>query len=677
MPVSCEDARVVSGPSMTSLARYVVRTVPAALLAIAAACGGAEGGRGAALVPLSLPEGCNPLLGGGDCFLPYPSDFFRVVDATAASGARIETRGAAKLAAADGSSADVSEWRPIQGYSRSSTILGTLLAPASDTGLVGFFDSPGDALSVRSSATLLVDTDAGELVPHFADLDPRAKDASRRAIALHPVFPLRESRRYVVAFHGLVSPAGSVVRAPEGFRRIRDREAAGDPALAPLVEHYETEIFPALEGIGLARADIQLAWDFTTGSDLDVTGDMRSVRELTLAWLASHTPEITLDGVEEHAAGDGSGVWRTVSGTVRGPRFVDSPDPGARLVRDVDGRVRQDGLVTFPFLAQIAERLRDPAAGVGRVVGLGHGFFGTRAEVRSTSAIQSANALGAVVTSIDWWGMSVTDAPGVVLSLVGNPARVTIFTDRVHQAIANWLTFTAALRGPIAASAAFQRPGSTQSVYDPSRVDFWGLSNGAILGTVQSAMNPWSKRVCLNVGGAGWSQMMWRSGNFVPFLLAASVSIPDPLVQQAFVASIQRHMDRIDPATYAPLFFDPELPQNPPDRHVVLQMGLGDAGVPNVGSFYLARALGAEITMPTAAPIWGIDQMVGFDARAGVTVFDMGVDVSFEAEASPPLAGNVVHDGVRLLAAADRQLDELFSAEARIIHPCNGPCDPE
>ncbi len=661
--------------SMNRLLHPVGPAALCAVLALAAACGG-DGSR-SALVPLALPEGCNPLLGGGDCFLPYPSDFFRVPDSTATSGARIETRGAAKLAAADGSSADVSDWRPIQGYSRSSTVLGTLLAPTADAGLVGFFDSPGETLAVRSSATLIVDAASGELVPHFADLDPRANDASRQAIALHPVVPLGESRRYIVAFHGLVSPTGADVPAPEGFRRIRDGEAAGDTALAPLVARYESDVFPPLEALGLPRAEIQLAWDFTTGSDLDVTGDMRRVRELALAWLASHTPEITIDDVEEHAPGDGSGLWRTVSGTVRGPRFVDSPDPGARLTRDGDGRVRQDGTVAFPFLAQIPERLRDPAAGVGRVIGLGHGFFGTRNEVRSASAIQSANALGAVVTSIDWWGMSVTDAPGVVLSLVGNPARATLFTDRVHQAIANWLTFTVALRGPLVGTAAFQRPGTEQSVYDPSRVDFWGLSNGAILGTVQSAMNPWSERVCLNVGGAGWSQMMWRSGNFVPFLLAASLSIPDPLVQQEYVASIQRHMDRIDPATYAPLFFDPELPQNPADRHVVLQMGLGDAGVPNVGSFYLARALGAAVTMPTAAPIWGVDPVVGFDARAGVTVFDMGVDASFEAKASPPLAGNVVHDGVRLLAAADRQLDALFSVEGRVIHPCDGPCDPE
>ncbi len=646
-----------------------------------AGCGG-DGGGGAARVtalpPLSLAEGCNPLLGGGDCFLPYPSDFYRIVEADGgtASGARVVTDGAAALRTASGASADVSDWWPIRGFSRHSTIVGTLLAPTSDAGTVGFVDSPSMSLDPGTSATLVVDTTNGKLVPHFADIDPRARDASRTAIVLHPVVPLAENRRYVVAYHGLVGPDGNAVRAPEGFRRLRDREYAGDPALEALAGLYENDLFPKLDAIGVAREELQLAWDFTTGSDHDVTVDMRQVRALTLEWLASNTPEVAIDSVEEHAPGDGSGIWRTVSGTVAGPRFVDSPDPGARLVRDAAGSVRLDGTVRFPFLAEIPESLRDGAAGAGRVMGLGHGFFGTRNEVRSESALRSANELRAVVLSTDWWGMATADAPTVFLGLLANPSHVTAFTDRVHQAMANWLTLTAAVRGPLAGTAAFRRPESGASVYDPRRMDFWGLSNGAILGTVQSALNPWHERVLLNVGGAGWTQLMWRSGNFVPFLIAAAVPFPDPMVQQEFVASLQRHFDRIDPAVYAPLIFDPELEGNPGDRRVVLQFGLGDAGVPNVGSFYLARALGARMSEPSAAEIWGVEPMGADGASAGVTAFDMGVDTAFEAKAIPPVKANVVHDGVRLLEAADRQLDALFTDEGRIIHPCDGPCDP-
>ena len=47
--------------------------------------------------PLNLADGCNPLLAGLDCMLPYPSDFFRVEDSTTPSGYIVSREGAAKL----------------------------------------------------------------------------------------------------------------------------------------------------------------------------------------------------------------------------------------------------------------------------------------------------------------------------------------------------------------------------------------------------------------------------------------------------------------------------------------------------------------------------------------------------------------------------------------------------
>jgi hypothetical protein len=58
-----------------------MRAPALALAALALACGPKP------LPPLSLPDGCQPLLGGADCFMPYPSDFFK-------NGDKIETRGA-------------------------------------------------------------------------------------------------------------------------------------------------------------------------------------------------------------------------------------------------------------------------------------------------------------------------------------------------------------------------------------------------------------------------------------------------------------------------------------------------------------------------------------------------------------------------------------------------------
>jgi hypothetical protein len=49
------------------------------------------------LDPLPVPEGCQPLLGGAHCLLPFPSDFFLVDDAAMPSGKRVVIPSAARL----------------------------------------------------------------------------------------------------------------------------------------------------------------------------------------------------------------------------------------------------------------------------------------------------------------------------------------------------------------------------------------------------------------------------------------------------------------------------------------------------------------------------------------------------------------------------------------------------
>jgi hypothetical protein len=69
--------------------RPLVAVALSALALVWAGCGPAS-------PPLELPEGCQPLLGGLDCLLPYPSDYFRRDDATMPSGARFALTDAAR-----------------------------------------------------------------------------------------------------------------------------------------------------------------------------------------------------------------------------------------------------------------------------------------------------------------------------------------------------------------------------------------------------------------------------------------------------------------------------------------------------------------------------------------------------------------------------------------------------
>ena len=108
---------------------------------------------------------------------------------------------------------------------------------------------------------------------------------------------------------------------------------------------------------------------------------------------------------------------------------------------------------------------------------------------------------------------------------------------------------------------------------------------------------------------------------------------------------------------------------------MLLQIGLGDAAVPNAGSYLHARALRVKQTMPAPANVFGLEPATD-PGESALTMFDFGIDTKGSADPSP-LAQNEVHEGLRIKAAALRQMDEFLRPGGTIIHPCDGPCDPE
>jgi hypothetical protein len=431
---------------------------------------------------------------------------------------------------------------------------------------------------------------------------------------------------------------------------------------------------------------VQLAWDFTTGTRERVEADMLRVRELTRAWLEANAPTIHVDSVEPGT----DRVWRTIRGTVSGPLFLENTKPGASLVRNKGGSVIQNGTATFAFTATVPASVRDRFA-AGRVLAYGHGFFGGRQEVEDASAHTIADRLAAVLVAIDWLGMSKADVSVVANALSAEPSHVAVFTDRVHQAMANWIVMTRSIRTSLVNADGFRRPTAPgepgvvvdaqgnsnvgQPIYDASAVSYFGASQGHILGGVMNALNPDTARVCLNVGGAGLTHMMFRARPFAPFLVFLGFALPDPLDQMAFAATLQTPFDRIDPGVYAGHLLANPLEGSPSDRRVLMQIGLGDAQVPNLASFLHARLLQLPELTPNPAPVWGLKPTAAPVMGSALTLFDFGVDLGIYRTAIPPLDDNPVHEGLRLLDSALSQMD-AFYGDGTIVQPCNGPCAP-
>jgi hypothetical protein len=676
----------------------VVVSVGVCLVALAAACP-------APVTPLSFPDGCNPLLAEVHCGLPYPSNHFLVDDDALPSGRRVSFPGAATLLTSAGLSANPTDFLPQDGFSRVPPIVWSFGAAVEPSSLPSLARDPAATLEPGAPIALVRASD-GARVPFFVDLDPRASSPQRQALILRPLQVLEPETRYVVAVSGVVGVDGPLP-VPEAFRRLRDGSAAvgDDVVMRPLLEHYEAEIFPVLTRAGLSRADLQLAWDFTTGSDAHVIADLSRARSLVLEELARTPPVAVVDGFFE---GDQLArvfaeapelSWRSIELSVTGPRVVEHDDPGALLARDDEGRVRLAGVTTFSVTAIVPASVRDGFS-AGAPLLFGHGFFGTRSEVESAAIRRIADETGRVIFAIDWLGMSTEDVGVVSTSLGETVSEALRFGERLPQAMMNWLTLSELIAGGglddlvvdgVSNRRPFRRPpsglgtseqgGSSNAgaaLVERTNLVHLGISQGHILGAVMSTVNARVRRSVLQVGGAGLSHMMFRARPFAGFLLFLDASVPDPLEQQLLAAQLQRGFDRFDPSAWSPYLLDASLPEGPDSgaagRQVLMQLARGDSQVPNLGGFLHARALGLPWIEPSsiAAPFGLSSATAPLSDGSGVYTFDYGIDPAFENEADFP-DGNFVHESVRRTPEATAQMKAFFD-DGVIIDPCDGGC---
>ena len=101
-------------------------------------------------------------------------------------------------------------------------------------------------------------------------------------------------------------------------------------------------------------------------------------------------------------------------------------------------------------------------------------------------------------------------------------------------------------------------------------------------------------------------------------------------------------------------------------KQVLMQIGIGDAAVPNIASHLHARALGLTHLDPAPRAIAGLPSDPG-PLPSGIVEFDFGIDPLPGIEALPAPEDNEVHEGVRRSPAAKEQLLTLEAAHA--IHP--------
>ncbi len=618
---------------------------------------------------------CNPLAEELDCLLPFPSDFFLQADATLPSGHRVVIPEAALPVPVRGRGPlDFSRTVTSDGFSPGSQILAMLPGAIDDSSLATYAPrEPEKALRSldADSPTVLVQVSNGHKVAHIAELDVRAPRPARQALILRPLERLIAGETYAVGISALRDLDGSVIEPSPGFKALRDGAATDDARLVAARETADAVLFPALAAAGKERSSLQLAWTFTVGSNEQLRGDLLRIRSLALDALRTAPPEIAIDSVEFDTS---SHVARLIHGRITVPLFLEAATPASAIFRDAEGRAAQNGTTEVPFIAVIPNSVLTSAT-PARLLQFGHGFFGNTDEATEGYVTSLADQYGFVVIAMNWWGMSGDDLPSVIRDILSDTSLGLRFTDRVHQAMVNLMALAGA-RAALSELEPFRLDG--HALFDPSQVYFQGISQGHILGGTYAAISPDIHQAVLTSGGANFSTLMFRARPFLGFLGIIAQAVPDALDQQKFATLSQFAFDRIDPYTYAEYLLGNDLDGSRMNRQVLMQMGVGDSEVPNLGSELHARAAGLQVLQPSPVatpPLMSVAE--GSGADSAFALYDFQVEPFPSVTPAPADTGNGVHNDLRGLTAAMRQVDAFFRPAGRVEQFCDGVCDPE
>lgn len=619
------------------------------------------------------PTGCNPIAAEWDCFYPFPSDHFRVMGSQGTPRVLLSNEVMAYQSGVDPSpetALDFPSMFAMDGFSNTQqlavripggvTLTDLVMPYASDVTLTSDLGPSASA----DHGTLLLDTETGSFVPHYADVDRAPADPNDHLLMIRPAVRLVSGRRYVAALHGLSNPAGAAVVPPASFAALRDNTAGG-----ALQTHMNDKVFAPLVAAGVERASLQLAWDFTVQSEASAKGDLLRVRELALAEFAKAPPAVTIVSVTEDPD---AYIARRVEGELTVPLFVEQPTAAVRLVRGPDGRPVQNGTVQVPFTALIPKSVwSGTTPGPARVLQFGHGFFGSRNEI-TTFPHRLGDQAGMIVVAVDWLGMSSGDAAALAVDLLTTGKMAPRFVERAHQGMVNQLALSEAVANGLFDHPQLQKDG--KSLTDGKFIGFYGISQGHILGGTYAALSTRIDHFALEVGGASFGLMMSRAAPFKPFFEMLTGASGTQAGAQKLMLLLMPILDRIDPATWAEHVRDKPLPGSPATRQLLLRDGLADTQVPNIAHHLHVRLLGLPQLTPVARPLWGMTLVDG-PQPSGFLEYDFGEkpkDVH-----GMPAGGNQVHGGLRELPAAMEQIDRFLRPGGLVEWTCDGPCDPE
>ncbi len=559
----------------------------------------------------AIPAECG-VLTTKNCLLPFPSDFFTVQDRATGTGRRVNLP-TGQLPNVDGATFDPSEWNRNDGWSPNTPIL--VHVPNFDPAATNLPSQANIELSTKpESATVIVDLDSGQLVPHWAEMDQRATDPSQQVLILRPASSLIETHRFAVGLRRMIGTNGVPLPASMAFQVFRDNNKVDNPRIS-IRQEAANFMFSEMAAAGVDRSNLYLAWEFTVAGPDTLAGRLLSMRGDAMGRLDGGSPKFQITGRTREGLSEG--IDREISGTFEVPLYLDNGGaPGARMVYSpLNGDPLAVGTYTASFRCIIPRTAA--AKGEALPVVYGHGLLGGNDEVLAGDVQKTAAALNAVYCATNWIGLAEEDVPNA-LSVLTDLSKFPTIPDRLQQSILNTLYLARLMidENGLGSSPDFQV--DTANMMNTDQAFFDGNSQGAIMGAAATAVaQDWTK-AALGVGGMNYSTLLNRSTDFTDYFAAMEAAYPDPMDQQIWFGLIQMLWDRGEAGGYVQHLTGRTYDRTPP-HEVLMQVAFGDHQVANITADNMARTLKIPVYQPALPPTVPpyANQLAGVNALQG------------------------------------------------------------
>ncbi len=647
-------------------------------------------------IPSSVASICDPT-DDTRCLFPFPNDYFSLPDTSTPSGRRLNFGPGALPANDSGDPVLPDQWNLADGFS-----IGPMLLTANedvDLAMTGATPITDLAASlVPSAPVVLVDALTGDQQLIWMERDQRGATAADQALIGRVGKNLINGRRYIVAMRGVKDAGGVTLASSPTFAAYRDNTPTG---LVPVEAHraHMEELFTTLEGFGITRGDLYLAWDFTTQSDESTSSRHLAMRDDAFDnILGAAAPAFTVDTITEPLDAN---IFRMVEGTYQVPLYMTLGGvPGSTLRVDDDQVPFNTGdffTATYRCIIPYAATTGGFAPAVPARPSLyGHGLLGTGGQTSSSHVRDFSSEHNFVMCGTDWTGFANEDTL-VVLGILNNFSAFPAFIDRQHQGVLNF-QFLGRLMTHLsgfASDPAFQVGG--QSVIDPSELFYDGNSQGGILGGVLAAISQDIERFVLGVPGINYSTLLNRSVDFSAFGVTLANAYPSSLDRSVLFATAQILWDRTDPSGHINHVTADPYPGTPAKK-LLSQVAFGDHQVAPVTAEIAARSTGALIHTPTLSvgkvvpevtPYYDIPPITSYpyDGSA-LVIYDSGnpappignIEPSTIVPADPEWAdlqlcamnhGSDPHECPRRQPAARTQKSEFLKTGGAVVDVCS------